>query len=148
MQSFGLLPKKSLILQYPPNNTITKELFPHFLRGLFDGDGCITGPFYKNPNDRNISFFIVSASQPFLLSLQNKILEYLKITSYVRMSKKPNVAKGWAALYNLMISDRRSLDSLYNFLYKDAHYYLKRKRKRFDDYMLAKNFYKLPLLQA
>ena len=30
---------KSLTLQFP--NFISDELMPHFIRGLFDGDGCI-----------------------------------------------------------------------------------------------------------
>ena len=38
--SHGCVKQKSLILE--PPKKIPKELIPHFIRGLFDGDGCIT----------------------------------------------------------------------------------------------------------
>lgn len=36
---YGCIPNKSLILRFPKN--IPEELMPHFIRGYFDGDGCI-----------------------------------------------------------------------------------------------------------
>jgi intein/homing endonuclease len=35
----GCAEKKSLVLQFPTN--ISSELISHFIRGYFDGDGCI-----------------------------------------------------------------------------------------------------------
>ncbi len=149
MESFGLIPRKSLILQYPPENVVSKELFPHFLRGLFDGDGCISGRFYKNPQKKEISFSIVSASQNFLISLQQKIKEYLNLPSTVNLHHKPDLSKNHHEVYILTILNGqqprgRNMEDLYLSLYKNATYYLERKRKRFDQYMMAKHYYKLP----
>lgn len=44
----GCIPNKSLLLKFP---NIPKELLNHFIRGYFDGDGCITFS-----NNRKISF--------------------------------------------------------------------------------------------
>ena len=38
----GCVPKKSLILKFPQYNIVPKDLMPHFIRGYFDGDGCIS----------------------------------------------------------------------------------------------------------
>lgn len=40
MAELGCPQKKSLIIKYP--EFLSKELHSHFLRGLFDGDGCLT----------------------------------------------------------------------------------------------------------
>jgi hypothetical protein len=125
-------------------------LFPHFLRGLFDGDGCISGKFYKNNKKMQISLSIVSASLSFLQTLKDKIKEYLDLNSTVILDKKADPTKGkkgHSALYLLSIDGgRRQMENLYRSLYKDAHFYLYRKRNRFDSFILSKYFYKLPQL--
>lgn len=39
----GCGPSKTFILKYPNKNQVPIELQHHFIRGYFDGDGCITG---------------------------------------------------------------------------------------------------------
>ena len=38
----GCVPNKSLILTFPTEDQVPLELQRHFIRGYFDGDGCIT----------------------------------------------------------------------------------------------------------
>lgn len=38
----GCIPKKSLILKFPKNNQVNKKFIKDFIRGYFDGDGCIS----------------------------------------------------------------------------------------------------------
>jgi len=38
----GCLPRKSHILQFPTTEQVPEHLMSHFVRGYFDGDGCIT----------------------------------------------------------------------------------------------------------
>ena len=38
----GCVPKKSLILNFPTENQVPKNLIRHFIRGYFDGDGWFT----------------------------------------------------------------------------------------------------------
>ena len=43
LNSYGCVPNKSLILKFPNESIFTdKSLIRHFIRGYFDGDGCIT----------------------------------------------------------------------------------------------------------
>lgn len=37
----GAVQNKSDLLEFPSEQIISKELIPHFIRGYFDGDGCI-----------------------------------------------------------------------------------------------------------
>ena len=37
----GCVPKKSLILTFPSHDIVPENLMRHFIRGYFDGDGCI-----------------------------------------------------------------------------------------------------------
>lgn len=39
LEKHGCVERKSLILQFP--TTVPEELMSHFIRGYFDGDGCI-----------------------------------------------------------------------------------------------------------
>ena len=42
----GCVPNKSLILTFPDINVVSEDLVRHFIRGYFDGDGCLS--FNKN----------------------------------------------------------------------------------------------------
>lgn len=38
----GCFQNKSLILEFPTEKQVPRELIHHFMRGYFDGDGCIS----------------------------------------------------------------------------------------------------------
>lgn len=38
----GCVPKKSTILIFPDEDIVPKSLINHFIRGYFDGDGCLS----------------------------------------------------------------------------------------------------------
>lgn len=40
--NLGCIPRKSNILVFPNQNQVPSELLSHFIRGYFDGDGCVT----------------------------------------------------------------------------------------------------------
>lgn len=42
LNTLGCTPNKSLTLMFPSETVLTAELIPDFLRGYFDGDGCLT----------------------------------------------------------------------------------------------------------
>ena len=43
LKSYGCTPKKSLTLQFPDESIFkSKDLIRHFIRGYWDGDGCLT----------------------------------------------------------------------------------------------------------
>lgn len=69
----GIIPRKSKTLNFP---AIPKEFFFHFVRGYFDGDGCVYKPSKKKlkkwPGTRNSPIF-TSGSKNFLIELQKHL---------------------------------------------------------------------------
>ena len=108
----GLYPNKSLTLQFPTEEQVPKELQRHFIRGYFDGDGCIT-------KKGQISFI---GSDCFINYL-NVLINKMEIESKVHKIDKISV---------INIHKKKYMQKFFNFLYKDGTYYLDRKFERFN----------------
>lgn len=99
---------------------IPQDLQHHFIRGLFDGDGCIS---FSNKNNRfDCEFYIMGTPQ--ILEDIKEILEKEDIV----MSDAKHVKGG---IYKIRISGRNNIKKVYSYLYRDATIYLKRKYNKF-----------------
>jgi len=112
----GITNKKSEIFLFP---NINKNLYPYFIAGMFDGDGCISTYNKKI----NIRISLISTIET-LIFIQNYILKIFNINKLTlqRVTKnKPNVWK--------MILYKDSINFL-DFIYCDKEFnYLQRKYK-------------------
>ena len=116
----GCIPAKSLILKYPK---INNNLIIHFIRGYFDGDGCIT--FNQNKHHR-----------PTISILGTKdTLDYISknLTGHV---KKLRGNHGSDVTFVLEYTGQLSRDLLFK-LYENSNIYLDRKFERFSLLKLA-----------
>lgn len=102
---------------------IPKEYHRDFIRGYFDGDGCIT---IKSTGFSVISF--CSNSIKFLQSLAEVLFENNIHTRPIYKSKEN---KKGNSLYTLYLSGGINKSIFKKFLYKDATLYLKRKYEKF-----------------
>lgn len=68
--NIGLTPNKSLTLK---NIKISSDYFPHFLRGVIDGDGCIATWVHNTNKKRQWSLRITSAAPIFSKWLKEEI---------------------------------------------------------------------------
>lgn len=87
LQRLGVEPNKSLTCTFP---NINEELLPHFIRGLFDGDGCVWNGKRKtmkvkdssNPSGfrerivHNVKF-TYTGNYEFVNALQDHLVKYL-----------------------------------------------------------------------
>lgn len=103
--------------------SIPKELMSHFIRGYFDGDGCIT---IKTSGYSVVSF--CCNSKLFLEELQQELLNNGIITRPITSSKRKN-----NLLYTLYLSKRKNQLKFKEFIYKNADAFLQRK---FDKFLL------------
>ena len=73
----GIIPNKSLVLTYP--NFLPESLQRHFIRGYFDGDGCINlrKPRTLNNTKREVTASILGTEE-FLSKLNEKVKLPLK----------------------------------------------------------------------
>lgn len=120
----GCVNNKSFVLTFPPEDKLPKELYAHFIRGYFDGDGCLTWSVSGKNRSRNYKINFVG-TEVFL----NKVKEVLK---------KENLALEHHNNYCVLnISGNRQVFSILNFLYKDSYddICLTRKRQKYYDFL-------------
>jgi hypothetical protein len=131
----GVLRNKTEILQFPSENILPTSYYSHFIRGFFDGDGCIT---YSNNDyirkDRNNKIynnlrktvFIVCKSEKFITALKN-ILASNNILFEVYVDKEN--------LYTLQTSNKENIVKFESYIYQetDENIRLKRKYEKFQE---------------
>lgn len=78
LRSYGLTNNKSYDAFIPSENQIPNNLFRHYIRGMFDGDGSI----YNGANGINIS--VTTGSEQMQKDFFNAIKKHLNIKMSVR----------------------------------------------------------------
>lgn len=99
---------KSLILKYP--NFLNYDLNNHFIRGLFDGDGCLT----KRIANKEWKFSIASTIE--CLNNIKYIFSNLKINSYIR-----HISKIGNNSYELEVSGNAQIHRLMDWIYGESN---------------------------
>lgn len=117
--NFSIIPNKSLILEQP--HIEGEKLARAFIRGYFDGDGCIS----KSKINNILNFEIYSGSVEILEWIRQQILFYVDIVGNNKVKhKKRNT-------YRFSFSGKKAV-KIMNWLYKDCEdNYLERKRIKF-----------------
>lgn len=111
---FNIAPRKSLIYELPdlPNN-----MFKHYLRGYFDGDGSICESF-SNENSITATLYTnITGSKAFIIALKDRLFVELGIKGTLQERENVNVVK-----YNTNDSKK-----LLSFMYTNSTMYLPRK---------------------
>lgn len=109
----GCFENKSLILQ--PPTTVPKNLIHHFIRGYFDGDGCVC--FY--PHRYTYGYSILGTKDFLEYIAQESGIPSYKIISF----KHKNC-------YELKTFSKKSAEIFHNYIYKDKSIYLERKYQK------------------
>ncbi len=133
----GIIPNKTFRLSLPD---INKNLYNHFVRGLFDGDGCVC-KFKRKNNENRVQFsYNIVGQYKFLEEVSNLITEELSIfpNKIYRKSNEKCCTLSYQASYNenthRLRENSRITDILKikKWMYDDACIYLKRKKYIFD----------------
>lgn len=135
----GCPPKKTFILTFP--NWIEQKLLHHFIRGYFDGDGCLSN--YKTKqfgrakinkhliiNEYDKSEFSILSTKEFLEELHN-IFAKLTINSSISKRHKRRQNNN----FTLKVLGNRQIERLMDWIYKDSTIFLRRK---YDKYIQLK----------
>lgn len=131
----GCSPKKSLTVKMP--NKIPKKFIPHFIRGLFDGDGSVS-IFNNKTKPTSIRCYIVTASLSFADSLFRLFLDeglaprFVKIEN-LNLSIFGRPSKDYNPVYRIYFNNKHAVD-FFNYLYKEKSIYLERKYNKFLEY--------------
>lgn len=117
--SLGCVPKKSLILKFPDINIFkSPDLVKHFIRGYWDGDGCLCY------NKKYPSVSIVGTEEVLI-----NIMHYLPLTKSYKMHYK----KGNSITAQVAINGKAAY-LVASYLYKNSTIYLDRKYNKYKEY--------------
>jgi hypothetical protein len=123
LENLGIHSNKTMVIKYP---NISENLQNHFVRGVFDGDGCISLRTDKRDNSQRGQVNICSGSYDFIKEYYDRLVEYCGLSgkNKIRNPKGSYYVVDWGGLSDV--------EKIYEFLYKDSNVYLKRKRETFD----------------
>lgn len=123
LEKLGINSNKTMVVKYP---NIPKNLQNHFMRGVFDGDGCISLRTDKRDNSQRGQVNICSGSYEFIKEYYDKLVEYCGLSgnNKIRCPKGSYYVVDWGGLSDV--------EKIHEFLYKDANVFLERKKETFD----------------
>lgn len=126
----GVVPRKSLILQFP--KWLHPSLYSSFIRGVYDGDGSVYR-YFDGENPRN-TIITITSTEDFCMALTDIAAKYIGINSHIYDASCHNgVTKVFSICgYNIC---KKFLD----WIYEDSTIHLHRKYDRYCDYYNLNN---------
>ena len=104
------------------------KLIRHFIRGYFDGDGCIS---IYTQNFKNYKIhrqeFSLTGNKDLLLQIQKILENNINITRNLKIKTYKNTNKAVTIRYG----KQSDIDKLFKYLYENASIYLKSKYNKF-----------------
>ncbi|MFH1225685.1 MAG: LAGLIDADG family homing endonuclease [bacterium] len=121
LSRLNIHPNKSLNMEIP---IIPEKYFNSFLRGYFDGDGCI----YIEKQKNNLKIIFTSGSKSFLDDLSELISNYFSINPHRVFNSHRS--------YQLKYCQKDSL-KIFRYIYKNTEngLYLTRKRDKYQNFL-------------
>jgi hypothetical protein len=136
----GCVPNKTFNIRMPTTFD-DPVLIKHFIRGLYDGDGCIT---IGKDNDNRIRT-VLTGFIDMLSGVKDLLKKELSIEAHLYKEKR-----GSEGIFNLFISDLEGSYKFIKWLYSDATVYMERKYQKhlealkiFDEKMTVRSYNKL-----
>lgn len=114
----GITPNKTFIAEL--NYNIPPDLFRHYIRGIFDGDGTV---YYSNEH-LHFGFY---GTHKLVTQVQDWLIEQINLTRH-KITDKETVSF-------TTYQKRKDIENFYRLIYTDANFYLKRKKEKFDNYL-------------
>ena len=128
----GCTPKKSLTLTFPNEEILPIKFRNDFIRGYFDGDGCVHySENYRESNICNSSWI----SKNFVVSFVGtyEFLEKLKNILYSNNIHSCDIKHGnCGKAFELRLYGFENIINFYNYIYDDSKLFLKRKFDKFN----------------
>ena len=115
LNKLGVVPNKTFKLNSLP--PIENELIRHFIRGYFDGDGTV----YIDKDGLKFGFY----GQHYLLNdIKNVLIKDIGLANRKIHDKE--------TLSMVTFSRKQDIQNFYDYIYKDATIFLKRKKNKFN----------------
>ena len=125
LNELGMVQNKTFVLVYPL--WLRDDLHRHFIRGYFDGDGCVT--FNKINKQLCISF---TGTEDMMLGIQNVLINRSSFTKTKLSTRHPERNNNIRSLQYFGNNNSRKY---YRFIYDDANIFMKRKKDKFNKHI-------------
>ena len=124
LASLGCFARKSLTLQFPTEEQVPAHLIRHFIRGYFDGNGCIS--FTRHRSKNKLDCCVGLSSTVYFGDIYSSIVNNhlgVNCTSYDDADNGITKSVRFYGVKNAI--------AFYEWIYKDATVYLLRKYNKF-----------------
>ena len=119
-------PQKTFTIRFPDENIVPKEYIRDWLRGFFDGDGCISTTMMSGSPHITI---VITGIEEMLKDISSFLL------SENILRKKPLLVNdNRSKAYALRIYGTDTIKEFLDYIYKDATIYLDRKYQKYIDF--------------
>ena len=125
LRVLGLYPGKSINMEFMPE--IPRELVRHFIRGYFDGDGSV----YTSRNTSTHKGILYEYQAP-AVSMIGTASFIKNITEHLTFKHRFKKSKTDGMIY-VEYNNKKDMQDIFVYLYKDATVYLERKFNKFID---------------
>jgi len=123
LNSLGMLQNKSINLKFP--NWLSEELLSHFIRGYFDGNGCISS--YTTKSEKEQISVSITSTNDFCIGMKSAIQNAL-----FNMGGCISDASNHNGITKVLIfTGKKQCKKLLDWLYCDASCYLNRKYQKY-----------------
>ena len=123
LSDLGCVQGKTSILEFP---NIPKYLYSHFIRGYFDGDGCVSIIPRKDRKEGSKQYQLnFVGKESVLLKIQEIICDNTGVTKTKLRNRKNSFVKA------ISWSGKNVCKKILDFLYKDANTYMHRKYNKY-----------------
>lgn len=123
LNKLGIIQNKSIIGEWMIDNSVPSKLMNHFIRGYFDGNGCI----YNNLKTKN-KLVTFTGTTLFIEKLREFLVKNISL-------RKGNISnRNSSSLYNstLVFGGNLQVERIKSYLYNNATIFMKRKKEKFN----------------
>lgn len=122
LNKYNIVPNKSYLLK-ELSPLIPRQYYHHYIRGLFDGDGICS----KLEDKIRIGF--CAHEKAFVENYQHFLIQQLDMNK----TSLFNTGNCWQVSW----ASRKDITTFYNYIYKDATIFLRRKKEKIERYIYA-----------
>lgn len=129
--NLGCIPRKSLVLKFPNENIVSKQLIKHFIRGYMDGDGCISTYMRLGKGRKSPTFFCE-------IKFIGTYDMLCGIKKFFNSEKNILINKHSPNSYQISFAGRK-YRNVVDSLYENATIYIKRKKDKWNEFKIYIN---------
>lgn len=129
LKNKGCHQNKSLTLKFPTRVQVPEKYISHFIRGIFDGDGCISIHDSRPKNGLRAAVRI-AGTEDIVFNISD-IFNKIGIVNYFYKPKAANVQY-------ICISSLENVRKVYDYIYDNAEIFLSRKKEKFEKFFKMK----------